>query len=257
MDDYLDRDAVLFGGDDPPSDGSFDPFLPGLSEEGSTSFRGDDSADTAVIHQFPENSGGYEYVDDDGYTVLERSHNGSDRIDKSDDDRSLPWEGAGNLTVHGAAERAAREAADAGNRNIRRVAESHDRSVGAGADGNGKTHSTGVDSSISAAAQRIRSEIAGPVDTGRRSAAIAKFAESGHLPLGPRQYQKQGVTAPPRFMSTEFEAMLTGLKANVSGDWILTLKIEQSEGDKIFPLHSAFGLALDVHVDRHVNRSND
>lgn len=275
MDDYLDRDAVLFGGDDPPADGSFDPFLPGLGQEGDATspFSGEanghnGSDDSASIYEFPNDGTGVGDRSADGYRVIEQGdvggdsifqsrHYGGDQVDKSDDDRSLPWEGTGAATVLGAAERAAREAADTGNRNIRRTAEQHDRSAGEGAGGNRTSHSTEVDSSISAAAQRIRSEIAGPVDIGRRSSAIEKFVRDGHLPMGPRQYQKTGITAPPRFMATDFEAMLMGLKANASGDWIVTIKIDQQQGDRVFPLNGAFGLALDMRVERHSPRSDD
>lgn len=253
MDATFDPDSQLFGDGDSPADGSFDPFLPGLGQERDTSAEplGDSDRHSRVSYS---DSG-----DDEPETVIRygKFSDSGGNLDKSDDNRPLPWEGAGSVTVSGADERRAREGADTGNRNIRRTAERHDRDTPTGTIGDRKTHSAGVDSSISAAAQRIRGELAGPVDARQRSVAIAEFAAKGHMQLGPRQYQKQGITAPPQFLNTTFEAMLMGLKANASGDWILQLKIDQDAGQLVFPLHSAFGLALDVSVTRHNNRADD
>jgi hypothetical protein len=51
-------------------------------------------------------------------------------------------------------------------------------------------------------------------------------------------------------MATDFQAIVTGLKANASGDWILTLKVDRDARQSIYSLDDAFGLALAVHIQR-------
>lgn len=254
MDDYNDPDTVLLGGGLRATDDSFDPFEPRVRHEGEP------PADS-----YGE-AGGYIGVSgedrqhDDAEGVIRYGRFGDETggLDKSDDDRPLPWESPGSVHVSGADERRAREAASTGDRNIRGVAATHGGGATAGGTGDTKTHSPRVDSSIHAAGERIRAELTGPVDTRQRSAAIIAWDAAGRdfrKIEGPRrQYQKQGIVTAPQFLNTTFEAMLMGLKANASGDWILTLKIDQDAGQLVFPLHSAFGLALDIEVNRHVNR---
>jgi hypothetical protein len=50
------------------------------------------------------------------------------------------------------------------------------------------------------------------------------------------------------FHSTDFHAVLTGLKANAQGDWILTLKIDSGARQSVYRLDDAFNMILDVHI---------
>lgn len=259
MNDDLDLDSVLFGGSDPPNDGSFDPFLPGLRQEGDTDGPDDGTSDgylgdgsEAAEHDDADNIVGYGRFSDEGY-----------RIHQQNDDGPLPWQREGDIGLLGAEERRAREGADTGTRNIRGVAEKRAGSVGAGEAGTGvRTNQPNVDSSISAAAERIRADIRVPLDARERSSAVVRWSQHTRS-TGPgggkikRQYVRDDPDAPMQFISANFEAMLTGLKANSSGHWIMTLQIAPEEGQAIFPMHMAFGLALDMHVQRRRFKPDD
>ena len=263
MDDDSDLGSVLLGGGLHATDDSFDPFRPGLREEGPEGDDGDAVDDSPIIPNGREGIDKSVEYSDDGYRIEQPGHDGGHSFDQRGDDQPLPWQGAGSQRVVGAAERRDREAADAGNRNVRGASTTHGGGPTAGGTRNAQTHSPRVDSSIDAAAQRIRADLSGarPVDTGRRANVLRALANGADRVDGPgqvkRQYQKQGIVLPPTFLETTFEAMLMGLKANASGDWILTLKIDQDAGQLVFPLHSAFGLALDVSVARHIHRAQD
>lgn len=58
-------------------------------------------------------------------------------------------------------------------------------------------------------------------------------------------------------MSTDFEAMLVGLKANRAGDWILTLQVSRDARQAVYSMDDAFGLALDIHVQRRKMTPDD
>lgn len=259
MNDDLDLDSVLFGGSDPPNDGSFDPFLPGLRQEGTT-----DDGDGWEADGYP-GIGSQESDDDNADNIVGygRFDNEGYRIHEQDDGGPLPWQREGDIGVLGAEERRAREAADTGNRNIRGVAEKRSGGTGTGGNGTGtRTHSTNVESSIGAAAERIRADLRVPLDARERSAAVIRWSEHTRS-TGPgggklkRQYVRDDPDAPMQFISSDFECMMTGLKANSSGNWILTLQIPAEAGQAIFPLHKAFGLALDVHVQRRKYKPDD
>lgn len=51
-------------------------------------------------------------------------------------------------------------------------------------------------------------------------------------------------------MATDFEATLAGLKANTNGIWIITLTVAPYDKAAVYTLDDAYGLALDVHVQR-------
>lgn len=254
MDELFDPDTGLFSGSDPSADGPFDPFLPRFREEGETSTdqHGDADGDdgeggSATLYDYTERFGRYG-----------PSGGESDSGFSPDDDRSLPWQGAGDQPILGAEERRAREGADTGNRNVRRAAEKHGGRSQSGGSGSPASNESRVDSSIAAASQRIKDELRVPLDPRQRSDAIVKWETAGDKNRKlTRHYEKQGISSVPQFGNTTFEAMLAGLKANVNGEWILTLKIDPNAAHLIFPLHSAFGLALDVQINRHRHRTND
>lgn len=252
MNDDLDLDSVLFGGSDPPADGSFDPFLPGLGQEGA-------AASPSVRDTDGHDGDGYEEaVDDDGIGIIRYGRFGdqSDSEHERDSDQSLPWQGARDQPVAGAGERHDRERADAGIRNVRRTAEEHS---GRSTAGGTRANSPRVDSSISAAAERIRADLRVPLDARERSAAVLKWEQARAAPGGGkiRRYEKQGVTDAPQFMSTDFEAMLVGLKAGRGGDWILTLQVSRDARQAVYSMDDAFGLALDIHVQRRKMTPDD
>ena len=247
MDDDLDIDSVLFGGSDPPVDGSFDPWLPGLGQERTE----DDSGNGTSDHHFRD--GGFTAGDDDAEGVIRYGRFGGegDRIDQRDDGEPLPWQGATDRPIVGAAERREREAADTGNRNVTRTAEER---TGRSNEGGTRTDPPRLASSINAAAERIRADIRIPLDARERSAAVIKWEESrGNGPGGgkiPRTYERKRLDHAPQFMATDFEATLAGLKANTNGIWIITLTVAPYDKSAVYTLDDAYGLALDVHVQR-------
>lgn len=253
MDDLYDPDTGLFSSGDSPSDGAFDPFRPIFREEGAadsgdvqTSDGTDGDLDTAIIYNYSDGIGRY---DTSGGAGTERL--------APDDDRSVPWQGTGDRRILGADEHRAREAADAGNRNVRRSAEKHGGSSQPGGHGKPATDESRVDSSIAAASQRISSELARPMDARQRSAAVLAWESEYDRGRKLQRFTRDAVTTVPQFGNTKFEAVLSGLKANANGSWVLTLNIEPEHAQLIFPLHSAFGLALDVQIKRHRHGSND
>ena len=253
MDEHIDLDLVLFAGGNPPADGSFDPFLPGLGQEGAED-TGSERSDDGYFRD------GYSAAGpNDGDNIIRYGRFGGegDSQYEPNDNGPLPWQGAGDIPVLGEGERRGREAADAGNRNVRRTAEQHSGSIGPGV--TGKSHAPRVDSSIASAAERIRSDLRVPLDARERSAAVLRWEQEGSKGNRKikREYQKQGIDHPPQFHSVNFEAMLTGLKANVSGDWILTLVVPKDSKQAVYQLDDAFGLALDIHVQRHRMRPDE
>lgn len=249
MDDLYDPDTGLFSSGDSPSDGAFDPFRPILRKEGAedsgdiqTSDGNDGDIDSAIIYDYANGIGRYDTSGGAGATRLTQ-----------DDDRSVPWKGAGNQRILGGEERRAREAADAGNRNVRRAAKEHGGSSQSGGTGKPATDESRVDSSIAAASERIRTELARPMDAGQRSAAVLAWESEYDRGRKLQRFTRDAITSVPQFGNTSFEAVLSGLKANANGSWVLTLNIEPSAAQLIFPLHSAFGLALDVQIKRHMH----
>jgi hypothetical protein len=67
-----------------------------------------------------------------------------------------------------------------------------------------------------------------------------------------RHYERQAITAPPPFKRSDFEATLVGLKANTTGDWIITLRVGQENREAATSLGDAYGLALDVVIEKHL-----
>jgi hypothetical protein len=236
MSDDYSLDSVLFGGDDPPGDGSFDPFLPGLGEAdgtnddlyGDTDHSGESNSSVGVIRY-----GRFGGESDNGY--------------EPDDDGPLLRTGGPDNTVFGSEEHRARAATDTGIGHLRRVADERSGSTREGEPG---THK-GVASSIAAAQQRIRESAIQPItDSERRDIAVASgsFTHGSNKPK--REYQKRTVTEVPTFQECEFIATIAGLKTNVTGTWTLTLNISPSESAEALKLKDSFGLALTVHAYR-------
>lgn len=265
MDDYNDLGAVLLGGGLRATDDGFDPFAIDLGsepgEEGAEDLSGgrtepgdDGDIDTAIVYDrsnsFGRHDGDhasfYRSDDRDGSFLVGRS--------EQDSNRSLPWQGTGSAHVIGAGERRDREAKDAGNRRLSRAAEEHGGNPQSGRTGTPAEDSARVDSSIASASERILTDLRKPLDT---RSAVARWKARGEKDLGKKEYQKQGITAPPTFDNTRFEAVVTGLKANASGDWILTLKVDRNARQSVYSLDDAFGLALNVTVERVRHRAEE
>lgn len=233
--DRDDLDRVFFGGGDPPADGSFDPFLPGLGKE--------DGSDDDVYGD--TNDSGEQ---DDPASVIRYGrfgNQGNGRF-QPDDDKPFPWErGTDQPTV---GERSARErqAADTGNRNVGRVAAERGGSPPTGVR---RTESAGVASSIAAAQQRIRADASVPLTDDEQRAAVVDRQEHPRSKI-PRHYERQSITRPPQFQRTTFEATMMALKANAAGDWIVQIKVPAEYKSAVFDLGDAYGLALEVQITR-------
>jgi hypothetical protein len=236
--DDLDLDSVLFGGSDPPGDGSFDPFLPGLGESQREDDSNDGDIDTAVIY--------------DGTNSFGRSDRSSGEGDSGftqDDDRPFPGARRTVEQAVGIAEQREREAADAGDRHLRRVAEQRGGSAGTGTPR--RESSEGVANSIADAQQRIKLRAVDPLTPAdERTLAIAAERQGPGVGKPKREYQKRIVSSPPQFQETEFEATLMGFKSNVAGNWILQLVIPPMDAAAVIDLKDAYGLALKVTVTR-------
>jgi hypothetical protein len=234
----VDIDSVLFGGSDPPADGSFDPFLPGLGYSSDE----DDGPDGAGDD--PEQPDGA-----DGVIRYGRFGSEGNSGFQQNDDQSLPWEGRTGNPPRGIAEQQQREGTDTGIGNVRRIADQRGGSTGTGAFR--RERPEGLAGSISDAQQRIRAVATQPLDS-HDERGIAVAAQTFHTGSGKpkREYQKQALSSPPQFQSTEFEATLMGLKSNVAGNWILQLVIPPSDAAGVFDLKDAYGLALKVSVVR-------
>lgn len=235
-DDRDDLDNVLFGGSDPPGDGSFDPFLPGIGQEGSEMDGDDGDIDSPTD----------DYGDNDLGRILRFSSQVASR-QQSDDDQSLPWERGTNQPTKGEGSARDRAAADTGDRNVRRIADV--RGGGATTGILRREQSEGVANSISDAQRRIRANATIPLDETEQVAAV-KNDEAGHYKKITRHYERQSISRPPEFRSANFEATMMALKANATGDWILQVKVPAEFKSAVFDLGDAYGLALDITVAR-------
>lgn len=259
MDDYSDLGDVLLGGGLHAVSDTFDPFEVRPRHQGQPTDNDDDhddgDIDSAFIDHESDDQFRPRYSGREGVREYDGGGIESVRGYQPDDDQPLPWTGGTKGSVIGSAERAEREAAGAGDRNVRRTAESHGGGTEPGGAGPSKVDSPRVDSSISAAQERIRADLRGSTssNTGRmdvgRSIAVQNFQARG---LRGTNYElpRQAPVAPPEFLSTEFHAIVAGLKANAGGDWILTLKIDRDERQNVYSLDDAFGASLKVHIQR-------
>jgi hypothetical protein len=235
--DHYDIDSVLFGGSDPPADGSFDPFLPGLGQEGSE----DDGL-------YGEPNYADQSDDSDGVVRYGRFGSEGDEGLQPDYDGPPTWEGRTDKPAVGTDEQRLREAADAGIGHLRRVADA--RGGGSGTGAFRRDNPPRVANSIADAQQRIR-ELARVPITPDDERAIAVAAERGpeQRSKPKRTYEKQRISAPPQFQECKFIATLAGLKTNVAGTWTLTLSVPADDA-AMFDLKNSYGLALNVHVER-------
>jgi hypothetical protein len=257
VDDYSDLGDVLLGGGLHAVSDSFDPFEVRPRHQGRPTDHDDDHDDGDIDSDFidhqPDDQFRPQYSGREGFG--EHDGGGIQSIGgyQPDDDQPLPWAGGTKGSVVGSAERREREAAGTGDRNVRRTAERHGGGTDTGAVGHTAPDSTRVDSSISAAQQRIRNDLRGSSqsNTGRldvgRSIAVQRFQERG---LRGTSYElpRQAPHVPTRFESTSFFALLTGLKANAQGDWILTFKVDRDERHSIYALDDAFNIVLDIGI---------
>lgn len=66
------------------------------------------------------------------------------------------------------------------------------------------------------------------------------------------------ITEAPRFKHTVIQGQIFGLKANVNGEWMLTLRVPSDCFEGIHLLNGAFGLELDLDITRRpIKRSTD
>jgi hypothetical protein len=63
-------------------------------------------------------------------------------------------------------------------------------------------------------------------------------------------YERQAVLTPPQFRHTQFEAIVSKLQSNADGSWMVTLRIPPYDREQATILRDAYGLALDVTVNR-------
>lgn len=230
----------------------FDPFELRGDESGGQASQSDLRTDESGSGHYTEPEYRYDRASDQSIAGFQ-----------PDDAGPVPWQGARAQSVTGAAERDAREAAHTGDRNVRRTAEQRTGGIGEGGSGTGPgDHEPAVANSIGDAAERLRRKLcedlretiaadAGiPLDADRRSAKVLELAEHPNIKPPKREYNKQHITTPPQFETTSFEATIAGLKANVNGEWILTLKVSADSRQRVYALDDAFGLALKVSIDR-------
>ncbi len=231
-----DLDSVLFGGSDPPADGSFDPFLPGLGNE--------DGSDDDVYGVTDD----AEQSDDSVGVIRYGRFGGQDPGGfQQNDIGPLPWERGTDQPTVGESSARARTAADTGNRNVGRIAEQ--RSGGSSTGLVRRQRAEGVASSIADAQERIREQSRIPLDDDERRRAV-KSDEAGEVKKITRTYERQSILTPPQFQECFFEATLVTLKSNVTGDWIITLKVPPEFKSQVFDLGDAYGLALTTTIVR-------
>lgn len=243
-----DLDSVLFGGSDSPGGGVFDPFEQGDGTDGEQ----DDGSDG--IDYDPEQS------DSSVGVVRYGRFGGKDPGGFEPNDAGpLPWERGTDQPTSGGDQQRDLERTDTGIRNVRRVAESRSESPTTGSAGGfaRKQNSPTVANSIGDAQQRIRADAAVPLSDDELGPAIRALDNGVKSRKITRHYEKQAITQPPTFRSTNFEATLTGLKANTTGDWIVMLRIPQQYREQATSLGDAYGLALDVVVVKHNFNPND
>lgn len=61
----------------------------------------------------------------------------------------------------------------------------------------------------------------------------------------------------PKFKHTVIQGQIFGLKANVNGEWMLTLRVPSDCFEGIHQLNGAFGLELDIDISRRPIRKPD
>lgn len=163
-------------------------------------------------------------------------------------------------------ERALRAARAAGTRQIQRSAATHTGGDVAGGEGSADsgTDEHPLAQSLADAQSRFRAEQALPEsrDNTLVEAALASspvLLERGGYTRTATQLEETRtrltrshgqITEVPKFTHAEFEAQFYGLKANASGDWMLTLRIPAGNYDEVMKMSQSHGLALDVDISR-------
>jgi hypothetical protein len=235
-----DLDSVLLGGDDSIGDGDFDPFDTGSGEN-------DGSDDSSTYGYGPDS----ESNDTNAFDGLLGTGREIRAAEPRDDDQPLPW-ARGNQPVSGEGSARERAAADTGDRNVRRVADERTGDAGTGVAR--KQRSSGVADSIESAQSAIRKRVrdSQPLDDGERESVKLVIKEQNQSPYSKvkRRYERREIKNVPIFGATNFEATITGLKANTAGNWIVQFNIPAEFRDSATVLGDAYGLALKVTVER-------
>ena len=236
--DHDDSDIAFFGVSPGTSDLPF-PFGPtpepgyepdDSSNDGSDSPTAYDSNEYGVIRY-----GRFDGEDDEGTAEDFRD--------------SIPWQGGPIRFIRGADEQRAIEAADTGDRHVGRVADAR-----AGLDTQGATggSATRVADSIRDAGERIRRSNGATLSSNAKPDELRGINVTDPSTVK-RQYERSTIVAPPTFRRAEFESTLTGLKANVNGDWIITFKVSPQYDEAVMSLKNSYGLALKQSIERRTH----
>lgn len=150
------------------------------------------------------------------------------------------------------ARRVEREAADTGNRNVGRAAAEH----GGAPDEDGGRGQGSVANSVAAAADRLlRSVRHHPSDTGGEAGSPEDMGratggmESRVVPISGRKWSAkpaENVQLEPTTLS--FNAEVHGIRTNVQGDWMVTIKVPFYASDAVMALNKLTGMNLEVTV---------
>lgn len=149
-----------------------------------------------------------------------------------------------------AAEYRDRQATDTGLGNLRRLTREHPAGIGEGATGK---HASIADAGNSLRLELVRGERGVSTSSGldhRVESWLRLTAQAKDARLAGEQRNKLSARSgrttaeAPTFSETEFNCEFYGLKMNNAGYWMLTLKIENSEGDRIMELSRSVGLNL-------------
>lgn len=167
-----------------------------------------------------------------------------------------------------------REAAATGDRHVGRVADLRSGSDPAGASGGSGSAAERVADSIRLAQQRLRSDRTvdstvrvgtperaaipdGAIVNGSTLRSLEQVVIPDESTPIKRHYERTTLSAPPSFHSTTFESTIIGLKANTTGDWIISFKVSPEHKAAVMDLAGAYGLALIMHVERRKRGSNE
>lgn len=238
-----DLGTVLLGSSDNSSDMDFDPFNPIVrkhdEQDGGDSYGNGTDAEPDHRASFLRYSG--------------TSGEGSEGI-PADDSRSVLGPGTGDTVTTGAVEQRSIDQRRARDDQLRRTAEQRSGGTKEGS-GRGRVP-TGMANSIRDAAERIRNDFARePNDTERVGIGRQLEEQDSHdtqrkSPTRKITYERQAVLSPPLFRTTQFEAIVSKLQSNADGSWMLTLRIPPYDRAQATVLGDAYGLALDVTVNR-------
>lgn len=151
-----------------------------------------------------------------------------------------------------------RQAINTGDRNIRGATPDSDRGD--------RKRTSGIkgdrSSSIEEAANRLRADLRTSDITERESSTdgtgrmddrvdrVEEYIKVNQHSGGKRNYTRRTISHAPTFEEIDFECQIYGIKANASGDWMITIKVPYEESHAATALAKAYGLALRTRMTK-------